>query len=88
MMRRPPLMLLDKPAAGVNRRLATAVFDRIVELNRQGTTLLIVEHEMQIVMRYCDHIVVMHQGQVLAEGDAETIQSDDRVLEAYLGGDV
>jgi ABC-type branched-subunit amino acid transport system ATPase component len=88
MMRRPPVMLLDEPAAGVNRRLATALFDRIAELNRQGTTFLIVEHEMQLVMRYCDHVIVMHQGRVLAEGTPEEIRANPAVIEAYLGGAV
>lgn len=88
MMRRPPLMLLDEPAAGVNRRLAGDLFDRIAELNRQGTTFLIVEHEMQLVMRYCDRVIVMHQGQVLAEGTPEEIRSNAAVIEAYLGGAV
>ncbi|RBI83137.1 hypothetical protein DRV85_16960 [Rhodosalinus halophilus] len=88
MMRRPPVMLLDEPAAGVNRRLATALFDRIAELNRQGTTFLIVEHEMQLVMRYCDHVIVMHQGRVLAEGAPDEIRADPAVIEAYLGGAV
>jgi branched-chain amino acid transport system ATP-binding protein len=43
---------------------------------------------MDVIMNNCEHIIVMHQGSVLAEGDAETIKSDERVLEAYLGGDV
>ncbi|MWD26509.1 ATP-binding cassette domain-containing protein [Aquicoccus sp. SCR17] len=88
MMRRPPLILLDEPAAGVNRRLAGDLFDRIAELNRQGTTFLIVEHEMQLIMRYCDRIVVMHQGRVLAEGTPEEIRANAEVIEAYLGGAV
>lgn len=88
MMRRPPLMLLDEPAAGVNRRLAGDLFDRIAELNRQGTTFLIVEHEMQLIMRYCDRIIVMHQGRVLAEGTPDEIRANAEVIEAYLGGAV
>jgi branched-chain amino acid transport system permease protein len=88
MMRAPPLMLLDEPAAGVNRRLAGALFDRIAELNRRGMTFLIVEHEMQLVMRYCDHVIVMHQGRVLAEGPPEEIRANPDVIEAYLGGAV
>ena len=88
MMRRPPLMLLDEPAAGVNRRLAGDLFERIAALNRQGTTFLIVEHEMQLVMRYCDRIIVMHQGRVLAEGTPAEIRANAAVIEAYLGGAV
>jgi len=88
MMRGPPVMLLDEPAAGVNRRLASDLFDRIAGLNRQGTTFLIVEHEMQLVMRYCDNVIVMHQGRVLAEGTPADIRANADVVEAYLGGAV
>jgi branched-chain amino acid transport system permease protein len=88
MMRDPPVMLLDEPAAGVNRRLAGDLFDRITKLNRQGTTFLIVEHEMQLVMRYCDHVIVMHQGRVLAEGAPAEVRANADVIEAYLGGAV
>lgn len=88
MMRRPPLMLLDEPAAGVNRRLAGDLFDRIAELNQRGTTFLIVEHEMQLIMRYCDHVIVMHKGRVLAEGTPAQVRANAEVIEAYLGGAV
>jgi len=84
----PEMVLLDEPLAGVNPTLEEKLLDRIDELRRDGLTFLLVEHDMDIIMRHCEHIIVMHQGQVLAEGDAETIQSDERVLEAYLGGDV
>jgi ABC-type branched-subunit amino acid transport system ATPase component len=86
MMRRPQLMLLDEPAAGVNRRLAGQIFEHIGDLNRQGTSFLIVEHEMALVMRWCDHVIVMHQGRVLAEGPPDAVQRDQRVIDAYLGG--
>ncbi|MDS0284095.1 ABC transporter ATP-binding protein [Haloarcula onubensis] len=84
----PEMVLLDEPLAGVNPTLEEKLLDRIDELRRDGLTFLLVEHDMDVIMNHCEHIIVMHQGQVLAEGDAETIQSDERVLEAYLGGDV
>ena len=84
----PEMVLLDEPLAGVNPTLEEKLLDRVDELRRDGLTFLLVEHDMDVIMRHCEHIIVMHQGQVLAEGDASTIQSDERVLEAYLGGDV
>ncbi|WP_324662170.1 ABC transporter ATP-binding protein [Haloarcula sediminis] len=84
----PDMVLLDEPLAGVNPTLEEKLLDRIDRLRRDGLTFLLVEHDMDVIMEHCEHIIVMHQGQVLAEGDADTIQSDDRVLEAYLGGDV
>jgi branched-chain amino acid transport system ATP-binding protein len=84
----PEMVLLDEPLAGVNPTLEEKLLDRIDELRDDGLTFLLVEHDMDVIMNHCEHIIVMHQGQVLAEGDADTIQSDERVLEAYLGGDV
>ena len=88
MMRAPSLMLLDEPAAGVNRRLAGGLFAHIDRLNAAGTTFLIVEHEMDLIMRHCARIIVMHQGRVLATGTPDEIRADPRVIDAYLGGAV
>lgn len=82
----PSMILLDEPMAGVNPALARALVDRIQELNRQGITFLIVEHDIGMIMRVCHRVVVMHYGRVLAEGDPELVRRDPRVLEAYLGG--
>ncbi|GGN89214.1 ABC transporter ATP-binding protein [Haloarcula pellucida] len=88
LMTDPEMVLLDEPLAGVNPTLEEKLLDRIDELRQDGLTFLLVEHDMDVIMNHCEHIIVMHQGRVLAEGDADTIQSDERVLEAYLGGDV
>ncbi len=84
----PALILLDEPAAGVNPSLTQVLVERILDLNAQGVTFLIVEHDMDLVMRHCDPIVAMAQGRVIFEGDARAAQADPWLLEAYLGGPV
>ena len=86
LMSDPELIMLDEPASGVNPALLESIMERIQELNVQGMTFLIVEHNMDLVMSISDPVVVMAYGTVLAEGSPQEIQSDERVLEAYLGG--
>jgi branched-chain amino acid transport system ATP-binding protein len=87
MMADPDLILLDEPGAGVNRTLMRKLVDNIRELcAEKGITFLIIEHDMDLVMSLCDPVIVMSEGQKLAEGTPEEIRSDERVLEAYLGG--
>ena len=81
----PKLILLDEPAAGVNPALLETLIERVVALNRAGIAFLVIEHNMDLVMRICDPIVVMVQGQVIREGDADAVRGDPRVLDAYLG---
>jgi ABC-type branched-subunit amino acid transport system ATPase component len=88
LMTDPEMILLDEPMAGVNPTLEEKLLDRLTELQEQGYTFLFVEHDMDVVMNHCDPIVVLHQGQVLAEGGPERVRNDERVLEAYLGGEV
>jgi branched-chain amino acid transport system ATP-binding protein len=85
LMIEPKLILLDEPAAGVNPVLLETLIDRVIALNRQGISFLVIEHNMDVVMSVCDPIVVMVQGQVICEGNAEAVRSDPRVLDAYLG---
>ncbi|GAB6861809.1 ABC transporter ATP-binding protein [Haloplanus litoreus] len=88
LMLEPEAMLLDEPMAGVNPTLENDIVERIEELNRQeGVTFVIVEHDMDLVMDLCDRIIVMNEGRDLAAGTPAEIQNDERVLEAYLGGD-
>jgi len=86
LMTEPRLLMLDEPAAGVNQTLTRTLMARIRDVNAGGVTVLVVEHDMDLIMRLCERVVVMHQGSVLAEGTPEEVQRDDRVLEAYLGG--
>lgn len=85
LMAKPKLIMLDEPAGGVNPALLDEIVDRILLLNNQGITFLIVEHNMDIVMNLCNPVVVMAYGEVLAQGNPEDIQSNPQVLEAYLG---
>ncbi|MFB6178293.1 MAG: ABC transporter ATP-binding protein [Halorientalis sp.] len=86
LMTDPDMMLLDEPFAGVNPTLEEKLLERIHTLrNEEGLTFLLVEHDMDIIMNNCDPIIVMHQGEVLAEGHAEDIRSNERVIDAYLG---
>jgi neutral amino acid transport system ATP-binding protein len=84
----PEMLLLDEPFAGVNPTLEEKLLDRIHDLTEQGYTFLLVEHDMDLIMENCEHVIVMHQGTVLAEGTPAEIKNDDRVVEAYLGGEV
>jgi len=84
----PQMILLDEPTAGVNPTMRRTLIDRIQQLNRRGTTFLIIEHDIDMIMRICHKMIVMHYGKRLAEGDPEKVRKDPRVLEAYLGGTV
>ncbi|MBL8699330.1 MAG: ABC transporter ATP-binding protein [Alphaproteobacteria bacterium] len=82
----PTMILLDEPGAGVNPRMLDTIVDRIATLNAQGITFLVIEHNMDLVMRLCRPILVMAQGRLLMQGDPDAVRGDPRVVEAYLGG--
>jgi ABC-type branched-subunit amino acid transport system ATPase component len=88
MMVDPDMLLLDEPFAGVNPTLEEKLLDRVHQLREEGLSFLLVEHDMDVIMENCGHVIVMHQGTVLAEGGPEEIRSDDQVIEAYLGEDI
>ncbi len=85
LMTEPKLILLDEPAGGINPALLEKITEHIQQVNRQGVTFLLVEHNMDVVMNLCDPVIVMAYGKVLAQGSPEVIQNDESVLEAYLG---
>ncbi len=87
LMLEPRLILLDEPMGGINPGLIERISWLIRELNRQGLTFLIVEHNMPVVLQTCDPILVMARGKVIAQGHPDMIQSDPVVLDAYLGED-
>lgn len=78
-------MLLDEPAGGVNPALLERIMERIEELNREGTSFLIVEHNMDVVMRLASSVIVMAYGRVITQDTPDAVRSDQRVLDAYLG---
>ena len=85
-MAQPRLVLLDEPCAGVNPSLVDQLRELLVELNRtQGGSFVVIEHNMDFVMRLCPHVICMVEGKVLAEGTPATVQASRAVLEAYLG---
>jgi len=86
MLADPEVLLLDEPVAGVNPTLANTLADHIERLNEAGTTFLVIEHDMEFIMNLADPIIVLDQGHVLTEGTPETVRSDERVIDAYLGG--
>lgn len=85
LMADPSMILLDEPAAGVNPVLLESLVERILLLNRRGITFLLIEHNMDMVMRLCNPVIVMAQGKVVMEGPPDVVRSDPRVLDAYLG---
>jgi ABC-type branched-subunit amino acid transport system ATPase component len=86
LMGEPELILLDEPAGGVNPVMIERIATLVRELNAEGRTFLIVEHNMELVMSLCDHVVVFSRGAPIAAGPPTMIQTDPTVLEAYLGG--
>jgi len=85
LMRDPTLILLDEPAAGVNRTLLNDLLDAVRQLRDLGKTILLVEHDMKVVMGLCETVFVLDHGEKIAEGAPGIIQTDERVIEAYFG---
>lgn len=81
----PALILLDEPAAGVNPVLTATLIGKIEELNRQGTTFVIIEHDMDFVMRHCDPVIALAEGSVIFEGTSAEALANPVLLDAYLG---
>ncbi|MBB4931042.1 branched-chain amino acid transport system ATP-binding protein [Lipingzhangella halophila] len=85
LMVRPSMVMLDEPMAGVNPVLVESLLEHISALRDEGTTVLFVEHDMDVIMGISDWIVVMAEGRVIAEGRPDDIRSNQVVIDAYLG---
>ena len=84
-MMEPRMILLDEPAGGINPSLIEKLAGVIRDLNSQGVSFLIVEHNIPMVLGLCDPVVVFSRGAAIAEGHPDTIRNDPAVLDAYLG---
>jgi branched-chain amino acid transport system ATP-binding protein len=85
LMADPRMILLDEPGAGVNPTLMNELIKRILQLQEKGFTFLLIEHDMDLVVKLCNPVIVMTEGQKLTEGNFSEVRRDERVLEAYLG---
>jgi branched-chain amino acid transport system ATP-binding protein len=84
---KPRLLLLDEPLAGLNSQEARALASTIAEINQQGLTIVLIEHNLGEVMRICQRLVVLDNGKKIGDGDPREVMADPAVRAAYLGGD-
>ena len=86
LMNKPKVLLLDEPTAGINPTLINGLIDRLKHANEEfGITLFVIEHNMRVIMNLAEHIYCLAHGQMLADGKPGNIQTDQRVIDAYLG---
>jgi branched-chain amino acid transport system ATP-binding protein len=85
LMVEPDMIMLDEPMAGVNPALTQSLLDHVREVRDRGTTVLFVEHDMDMVRDISDWVIVMSQGQVIAEGPPHDVMGNEAVIDAYLG---
>ncbi len=83
----PCLLILDEPAGGMNDQETAGLVDIILEIRKRGITILLIEHDMRLVMKVCEKLVVLEHGTMIAEGTPEEMRMNPAVIEAYLGAD-
>ncbi len=85
---KPRLLLIDEPAAGLNATEVDSLLDRILTTRKNGVTVVVIEHNMELVMNVADLVLVMDYGQYLFEGAPAEVQKNAAVISAYLGGEL
>ena len=83
----PELLLLDEPAAGMNSCENEELMDLLRKITQTGVSILIIEHDMNLMMSLCDYIYVLNYGKLLAEGKPSEVRQNPEVIAAYLGGE-
>jgi len=85
LMSDPTMIMLDEPMAGVNPSLGLELLDHMKRLQEQGTTFLLIEHDMEVVMNVSERVIVMNEGRVISAGPPDEVRNDQAVIDAYLG---
>ena len=85
LMARPKLLMLDEPSMGLAPLIVEELFKKIVEINRQGIPILLIEQNARLALEVSDYAYIMEQGKIKFEGNSKDLQSDERILQAYLG---